>query len=219
MQMNLFKFSLILIILFELAICINAYYGHLKNNHHSNNNSSHYRKKSLHNRGSKSNKTNKRQDKSLTTSTIKPFNPDEPDFDILLTSTTVISTSDSTEANNQDSSAKYQTPNVISSNVTTVLGQNAMLSCVVRNLGSYNILWLRVNDGDVLAFDNMLITQDPRFKLAKKTTNESNLFIQGVRLSDAGEYACQINTQNVKSKFYNLIVLSKFKKVFFFVFN
>ena len=95
------------------------------------------------------------------------------------------------------------------SNVTTVLGHSAVLACAVRNLGSYNILWLRVKDGDVLAFDDMLITQDTRFRLVKKSHSESNLIIQGVRSKDAGEYACQINTHQVKSKFVNLIVFGK----------
>ncbi len=101
-------------------------------------------------------------------------------------------------------------PNSILTNLTVILGQNALLSCTVRNLGSHNILWLRVKDGDVLAYDDMLITQDPRIRLIKKNQNESSLFIQGVKLSDSGEYACQINTQFVKSKFINLIILSNF---------
>ena len=92
------------------------------------------------------------------------------------------------------------------SNVTSILGQPALLNCAVRNLGSFNILWLRVKDGDVLAFDDMLITQDSRFRLVKKSHSESNLIIHGVRSKDAGEYACQINTPQVKSKFINLIV-------------
>jgi len=95
------------------------------------------------------------------------------------------------------------------SNVTSVLGHMAVLTCAVRNLGSYNILWLRVKDGDVLAFDDMLITQDNRFRLVKKSQSESNLIIESVRSKDAGEYACQINTHQVKSKFVNLIVFGK----------
>jgi hypothetical protein len=93
-------------------------------------------------------------------------------------------------------------------NITAILGHNILLPCAVRNLGVHNILWLRVRDGDVLAFDDMLITLDQRFKLIRKNSNESNLMIEGVKLSDSGEYACQINTPNVKSKFINLIILS-----------
>ena len=105
------------------------------------------------------------------------------------------------------------------SNVTSILGHSALLTCAVRNLGSYNILWLRVKDGDVLAFDDMLITQDSRFRLVKKSNSESNLIIQAVRSKDAGEYACQINTHQVKSKFVNLIVFGKKVILFFCCFN
>jgi hypothetical protein len=103
-----------------------------------------------------------------------------------------------------------RTPNSYAINVTAILGQSAFLPCAVRNLGTHNLLWLRVKDGDVLSYDDMLITQDQRFKLIKKAANESNLLLQGVKLSDAGEYLCQINTDNVKSKSVNLIIMSMF---------
>jgi len=95
-------------------------------------------------------------------------------------------------------------------NLTAKIGQNALLPCSVRNIGSYKILWLRVTDGDVLAYDNMLITQDSRFQLIQNAASESNLFIKGVRLGDAGEYACQLNTKASKTKFLNLVVQSNF---------
>lgn len=99
-------------------------------------------------------------------------------------------------------------------NLTAKLGHNALLPCSVRNIGSYKILWLRVSDGDVLAYDNMLISQDSRFQLIQNTAAESNLFIKGVRLSDAGEYACQLNTQTSKTKFINLLVQSNLSTFF-----
>jgi len=56
----------------------------------------------------------------------------------------------------------------------------------------------------------LLITQDPRFSLIQNSASESNLFIKNVRGNDAGEYACQLNTETLKAKFVSLIVLSKF---------
>jgi len=96
----------------------------------------------------------------------------------------------------------------ISNDVTAIVSHNVLLPCAVRNIGSYKILWLRVKDGDVLAYDNLLITQDPRFSLIQNSASESNLFIKNVRESDAGEYACQLNTETLKAKFVNLVVLS-----------
>jgi hypothetical protein len=96
----------------------------------------------------------------------------------------------------------------IQMNITAVVGQEAILPCSVRNLGSHHILWLRVRDGDVLAFDEMMITQESRFRVEKKTPTQSNLVISNIQPRDAGEYACQINTNSVKSKFINLVILS-----------
>ena len=94
-------------------------------------------------------------------------------------------------------------------NMSVMLGQNVVLPCAVRKIGSFKILWLRVKDGDVLAYDDMIITQDSRFSLNRKNLNESNLRIQSVKSTDSGEYACQINTQSLKAKLVNLIIMSK----------
>lgn len=158
-----------------------------------------YRKKSNHNR----NKANKRQEKPEKS--IKIPSSDEPDFDLIPT-TTILSQIVFSVTNTPFTT--HRASNFMQ--LTAIVGQNVILPCAVRNLGVYNILWLRVKDGDVLAFDNMTITQDPRIKFAKKSHNESNLLIESVKLSDSGEYACQINTQSVKSKLINLSVLSNF---------
>ena len=144
----------------------------------------------------------KRHDEKNGSSSSKEV---EPDFDYGAS----VGSLPSSKSSSEYSFGKQQQQSSRLSNVTAVYGHTAMLTCAVRNLGSYNILWLRLRDGDVLAFDDMLITQDTRFRLVKKTPSESNLFIQGVRTTDAGEYACQINTQPVKSKFINLVVFSK----------
>lgn len=173
-----------------------------------------------------SSKSHKRQQKSALTNTIKLFNFDEPDFDYKtnqqqqlqpnninfeypLGSTNNDLYYDSYQHQQQNVQSTTTTKTSFTVNITATIGHNVVLPCAVRNLGVHNILWLRVRDGDVLAFDDMLITQDARFKLIRKGANESNLMIEGVRVSDSGEYACQINTYTVKSKLINLIILSK----------
>lgn len=191
-------------------------------NHH------HHHKRNNSSMSKKLKNSIKRQEKStlsaiqLIPSTSKSANSaDEPDFDYALGKyqKDQFSYDIANQKSHYDMSSSsaglppvfpQRPPNSILTNLTVILGQNALLSCTVRNLGSHNILWLRVKDGDVLAYDDMLITQDPRIRLIKKNQNESSLFIQGVKLSDSGEYACQINTQYVKSKFINLIILSNF---------
>jgi hypothetical protein len=138
----------------------------------------------------------------------------EPDFEAINSSpfSSQSTTSLTNNPNNQDQESKSpeqpKKAHLIQMNITAVVGQEAVLPCSVRNLGSHHILWLRVRDGDVLAFDEMMITQEPRFRVEKKTPTQSNLVISNIQPRDAGEYACQINTNSVKSKFINLIILS-----------
>jgi hypothetical protein len=153
------------------------------------------RKKNNHQRGLKSNKGTKRQEKSLNS-----ILPEEPDFDY--NSINAVDTIYNALNENLNSQR-----NVLY--ITSLLGQDVVLPCSVKNLGLYNTLWLRLKDGDVLAYDNMTVTQDNRFRLIKKTDTESNLMIKEAKLSDSGEYACQINTQSVKSRIVSLMVLSK----------
>jgi hypothetical protein len=160
----------------------------------------------------KQSKTGKRrQEKSVKPTTSLPIVQNEPEFDSLITN----NYNDQFIANQETIAALRKASSSAIINVTAILGQSAFLPCVVRNIGTYNILWLRVRDGDVLAFDDMLITQDPRFKLIKKSRNESNLLIQNVKLNDVGEYLCQINTEKTKSKTVHLNILSKNKQIFF----
>lgn len=141
----------------------------------------------------------------------------EPDFESIASSpfssqatTSLTNNPNELAFSNQESKSVEQPKKAhsIQMNITAVVGQEAVLPCSVRNLGSHHILWLRVRDGDVLAFDEMMITQEPRFRVEKKTPTQSNLVISNTQPRDAGEYACQINTNSVKSKFINLIILS-----------
>lgn len=139
-------------------------------------------------------KGNKRQEKQLVAPqpvASRLVNLNEPEFDSLADPYIEMNTIQNTV------------------NMSVMLGQNVILPCAVRNIASFKILWLRLKDGDVLAYDDMVITQDPRFSLIKKTLNESNLKIQSVKSTDSGEYACQINTQSLKAKLINLIIMSK----------
>jgi hypothetical protein len=164
----------------------------------------------------KSNSHHRRHKAAQATEPVAPTtfaSSNEPEFETL-----VQQTSEHSEHSLYDNSIEMfpavaikRTANSYAINVTAILGQSAFLPCAVRNLGTHNLLWLRVKDGDVLAYDDMLITQDQRFKLIKKASNESNLLLQNVKLSDSGEYVCQINTDSVKSKSVNLIILSEFQ--------
>ena len=140
---------------------------------------------------SKYNKGNKRQEKQPQAVASRLVNLMEPEFDSLADPFLQMNSIQNTV------------------NMSVMMGQNVILPCAVRNIASFKILWLRLKDGDVLAYDDMVITQDSRFSLIKKTLNESNLRIENVKSTDSGEYACQINTQSLKAKLINLIIMSK----------
>lgn len=167
------------------------------------------------NKSNKSNKSNKRQEKVYSSSVhSKLVNLNEPEFDSYNMLPQISSSSSSSVSGGVYDEPIVSFMEAVSSrisnslNMSVMLGQNVVLPCAVKNIGSFKILWLRVRDGDVLAYDDMIISQDPRFSLSRKSVNESNLKIQSVKASDSGEYACQINTQSLKAKLINLIIMT-----------
>jgi hypothetical protein len=157
------------------------------------------------NKASNPNKTNKRQEKQHNIASQFTYDL-EPEFELPPSKSHYLEYEQELV---YDGTTRTSDLKVKITNMTAILGQNALLSCRVRNIGSYQILWLRVRDGDVLALDNMIVTQDSRFSIIRNSVNESNLFIQGIRLSDSGEYACQLNTHMPKFKLINLAILCK----------
>lgn len=78
-------------------------------------------------------------------------------------------------------------------NVSVPIGREATLSCVVNNLGTHKIGWMR-SDQTVLALATKVVTQNSRFMVAKDEPNIWKLKIKNVKSSDDGCYICQINT-------------------------
>jgi hypothetical protein len=192
---------------FNLFLVITCLFSMIKSGHQqSYNNHRHHRH---HHRYKNQNNFEINEDRLLT----KRDQQSDSYFQDHIRNSDSISSSDSPtfidshlDPNNKKISQQNKNQKVIV-NITTIIGQAATLPCQVKNLGIYQMLWLRIKDGDVIAFDNMLITQDSRFSI-DKTTNESKLILKDVRLSDAGEYACQINTVPFKIKLFQLIILS-----------
>lgn len=51
-------------------------------------------------------------------------------------------------------------------NVSVPIGREAVLSCIVNNLGTYKIGWMKA-DQTVLALATKVVTQNSRFMVAK----------------------------------------------------
>ncbi|XP_028044529.1 lachesin isoform X2 [Monomorium pharaonis] len=85
-------------------------------------------------------------------------------------------------------------------NVTVPVGREATLSCVVANLSTYKVAWLRVDTQTILTIANHVITKNHRIGVTHSEHKTWLLHIRDVRESDRGNYMCQINTDPMKSQ-------------------
>ncbi|CAG9807795.1 unnamed protein product [Chironomus riparius] len=82
-----------------------------------------------------------------------------------------------------------------------VVGDTIVLPCKVKNLGSYVLLWRR--GAAVLTAQNLMVTRDARFKMI----DGYNLQISNVRVTDAGDYVCQIGDVEPRDQVHTLEIL------------
>ncbi|BFY98117.1 hypothetical protein BsWGS_01157 [Bradybaena similaris] len=98
---------------------------------------------------------------------------------------------------------KFDMPMV---NVTAQEKTTAELPCSVSSLGTYQVVWTD-QFSTLLTYEDRRIIDDERLSIERPFTRDWNLHIRDVRYSDQGIYNCQINTNPVKVKTVNLIVL------------
>ncbi|XP_019867358.1 neurotrimin-like [Aethina tumida] len=85
-------------------------------------------------------------------------------------------------------------------NVTVPVGREAILSCLVEDLGQFKVAWLRVDTQTILTIHNHVITKNHRIGVTHSEHKTWYLHIKEVRESDRGWYMCQINTDPMKSQ-------------------
>ncbi|EDV99481.1 GH13004 [Drosophila grimshawi] len=86
------------------------------------------------------------------------------------------------------------------SNVTVPVGRDALLTCIVHDLVSYKVAWLRVDTQTILSIQNHVITKNHRIAITHTEHRIWQLRIRDVHESDRGWYMCQINTDPMKSQ-------------------
>ncbi|XP_044726927.1 neurotrimin-like [Chrysoperla carnea] len=86
------------------------------------------------------------------------------------------------------------------SNITVPVGREAILTCVVDDLGAFKVAWLRVDTQTILTIHSHVITKNHRIGVTRTDHRTWYLHIRDVRESDRGWYMCQINTDPMKSQ-------------------
>ncbi|XP_055387123.1 neurotrimin-like [Condylostylus longicornis] len=85
-------------------------------------------------------------------------------------------------------------------NVTIPIGRDAILQCIVDNLQTYKIAWLRVDTQTILTIQTHVITKNHRMSITHSEKRAWILKIRDVKESDKGWYMCQINTDPMKNQ-------------------
>ncbi|XP_066902921.1 lachesin isoform X2 [Halyomorpha halys] len=85
-------------------------------------------------------------------------------------------------------------------NVTMPVGREATLVCVVDDLSSYKVAWLRVDTQTILTIHSHVITKNHRIGVSHSDHRTWYLHIKEIRETDRGWYMCQINTDPMKSQ-------------------
>jgi len=92
-------------------------------------------------------------------------------------------------------------------NFTVQVGHSVKLPCIVRQIGSKTVSWIRKSDSAILSVDDMLVTYTDRISIQKtEYLAEWGLSIKNATPSDSGEYECQVSSEPKLSKSVNLLV-------------
>lgn len=118
------------------------------------------------------------------------------------------------EVDNKDTAVKKGEPYFAEAipSLTVAAGKNAVLKCVVENLGNYTVAWLNVDKQTLLALHTHVIVQNDRIRVSHSALRVWQLEIRDVRPEDTGYYMCQINTRPMKNQvgYLNVVVAPYF---------
>ncbi|EFX77203.1 hypothetical protein DAPPUDRAFT_54448, partial [Daphnia pulex] len=83
--------------------------------------------------------------------------------------------------------------------ISVQVGSNAVLPCRVRQAGNRSVSWVRKGDGHLLAVGDDTFINDGRFQAQRIASSDTwTLQIRSVQLSDAGDYECQVSSNEPK---------------------
>ncbi|XP_065156715.1 contactin-3-like [Atheta coriaria] len=96
----------------------------------------------------------------------------------------------------------------IISGIEARIAETVLLPCTVRNTGDKVVSWMRRKDLSILTSGDITFSADSRFESVHNLEADFwGLRIRGVRLSDAGQYECQVNTDPKMNLAVNLSII------------
>merc|ERR1719295_1543119 len=103
-------------------------------------------------------------------------------------------------------------PSLVDSLTTPLVvaeGHDAAITCVVRNIANYTVLWRGLQDR-LLTVGSERLTTDGRMNVVHDEGGDVwVLTIQNTTHRDSGTYKCQVNTNPPMQSFHKLTVLSQ----------
>jgi len=104
----------------------------------------------------------------------------------------------------------YNTPYfdaTMKTNYTVQAGHKIQMDCIVRQIGSKMVSWIRKLDGAIISVDDMMVQNDANFEIEKTPyLGRWSLKIRQADLQDAGQYECQVSTEQKLSRVVTLAV-------------
>ncbi|XP_043238992.1 uncharacterized protein LOC122390291, partial [Amphibalanus amphitrite] len=95
--------------------------------------------------------------------------------------------------------------------ITVTSGRDALLTCVVNDLGNHTLLWKKVEDHDgeektmILTAGAYRVTNDSRVMVLHDIGGDVFvLAIQNASVSDTGMYVCEVNSSPVVRSYHQL---------------
>ncbi|XP_054724555.1 lachesin-like [Uloborus diversus] len=84
--------------------------------------------------------------------------------------------------------------------IRVIAGKDAVLRCVVENLGNHKVMWQKVKKKLLLSMGTHVFVRNDRIQVTTTNFTSWYLHVKNVSLDDIGYYACQINTSPTKSQ-------------------
>ncbi|KAG4080629.1 hypothetical protein HA402_013159 [Bradysia odoriphaga] len=92
-------------------------------------------------------------------------------------------------------------------NLTATQGRDVQFTCIVNNLGSFRVAWIKSDSKAILAIHTHMVALNQRLSVTHNGHNTWKLHIAHVHLNDSGSYMCQVNTDPMRSQSGHLNVV------------